>query len=59
MRTYIIKYHPIHDGKMEDVIFTAEIEGARSVYDAITKLTKMMGAYNMFGSVTSIEVKHH
>lgn len=58
MKTYIIKYHPIHDGKTEDVVFTAEIEGARSAGDAIAKLCRMMRAYTMFGLVTSIEEKN-
>ena len=58
-KTYLISYHPIHDGKIEDVTFTAEIRGAQSADDACVKLRRIMRAYNLYGLVTCIEEKHH
>lgn len=54
-KTYLIKYHPIHDGKIQDVIFTAEIRGASSKDDALNKINKMLIAYNLEGRLISIE----
>lgn len=54
-KTYLIKYHPMHDGKIEDAIFTAEIRGTYSKDYALNKIKKMLSAYNLEYELIGIE----